>query len=121
MNEKNNIIMANVYLKSKSGHSLLNSTNPISNPEPYFASDETISKAIELLQEQGFKIEAKGLTLSISAPQAVFEKAFNVKISYKKAEKNMPVQITCSKDIMNIEGYEHIIEGVKLAVPGFPF
>ncbi len=121
MNNKQNIIMASVYLKSKSGSSLLKTAGPVQNIEPYIADEETINKAVEILEEKGFKIEAKGITLSISAPQEVFEKTFNVEFSYKKAEKDMPGIIICSKQIMNIKGYEHIIEGVKLMTAGVPF
>ncbi len=85
MNNKQNIIMASVYLKSQSGKSLLNTTVPTSNLEDYKPSEEAVNKAIKILEKKGFKIEAIGITISISAPQEIFEKTFNVQFSYERS------------------------------------
>lgn len=84
MAEKPKILMATVYIKSQSGRSLLREgkATPV-DPRPYLPSSETIDKAVAKLQQLGFKIEAKGVTLSISGPPELFEQTCGVRYRLK--------------------------------------
>ena len=135
-------IMATVYLKSKTGHSLIQAEKvgtDTSNLYMYRPSSATTSKflpsketkelAIVELKKLGFTIEAKGVTISISGTIELFEKTFNVTISSEKiivddTISKVPRDLTIyksSKSVMQIEELEEIIDGIVLATPAFPF
>jgi hypothetical protein len=124
------ILMATVYLKSKTGRSLLQERKPmLADPAPYLPSSETIQKAITELQQRGFTIEAQGVTLSISGPPELFEAVCSVKVSFDETKVQEPGQIRpqtrlvyrSSQLVMKIHGLEDIIEGIIFAIPGVPF
>jgi hypothetical protein len=112
MKEKEPTMMATVYLRSQSGLSLLNekSAAPL-HPERYAPSPETVEQALHALQELGFRIEARGMTLSISGPVALFEEKCHVRISRMETTRN----------VMNIPDLDDVIEGIVIATPGIPF
>ena len=124
------VLMATVYLKSKTGRSLLQERKAIpTDPAPYLPSPETIQKAMTELQQRGFTIEAQGVTLSISGPPELFEAVCNVKVSF---EETMVQEIGQTRPrtrlvhrnsqlVMKIQGLEDIIEGIIFAIPGVPF
>jgi len=130
MPDKPKILMATVYLKSQSGRSFLHEgkTAPI-DPRPYLPSSETIKKAISELQRIGFKIEAQGVTLSISGPPDLFEQTCGVKISPEermvhepgKTKPTRQLLYKSSQPVMHIHDLDDIIEGIVLAIPGVPF
>ena len=121
------IIMATVYLKTQSGRSLLGGKRaaPI-DPAPYLPSSETVEKAISGLQRLGFRVEAQGVTLSISGSPALFEQNCDVKISLVEEMLNASLQshnrkrfvFKSSKPLMQIMELRDVIDGIVLAVPG---
>jgi hypothetical protein len=127
---KPKVVMATVYLKSQSGRSLLQEQKaaPIDS-RPYLPSSETISRAISELQRLGFKIEAQGVTLSISGPSDLFEQTCGVKISveerivheFGKAEPTKQLMYKSSQTIMHIPGTDEIIDGIMLSIPAIYF
>jgi hypothetical protein len=122
--------MATVYLKSQSGRSLLHEykTAPI-DPEPYLPSQETTKRAIAELQLLGFKIEARGITLSISGLPELFEQICDVKISLEERTvyepgKKEPLKkfvFISSQPVMRIKGLNDIIDGIVISSQGIPF
>lgn len=122
-------VMATVYLKSTSGHSLLQEGIAGTDPTPFISSPETIQRAISELKKHGFTIEAKGVTLSISGSPELFEKIFDVKISIEEIKRKDLGQIDpqswfiyhSSKPVMQLKELEDLIEGIILTKPGVPF
>jgi hypothetical protein len=122
--------MATVYLKSKSGRSLLQEgkSAPM-DPKPYLPSADIAKKAISALKQLGFKIEAQGVTLSISGPPDLFEKTCRIKISLKERTVHHPMKpkpltqfvFTSSQPVMHPQQLDDIIEGIVIAVPGAQF
>lgn len=127
---KPKIVMATVYLKSKTGRSILKEAkfSPI-DPTPYTPNLETIQKAIFELEKRGFKVEAQGITLSISGPPELFEEVCGIKVFYEERIKNKLEKIKegakliyqGSKPLIRIKGLEDIIEGIAFAIPGVSF
>lgn len=123
------IVMATVYLRSKTGRSLLQGQAVPGDVRPYQAAPETVHKAVAELERRGFKIEAQGVTLSISGPPQLFEQTFGTEISFEESTYHEPGQTQprvrfvyrSSKPVMHIPGLEDIIEGIVLAAPGIPF
>jgi hypothetical protein len=129
MKEKEPTMMATVYLRSQSGLSLLNekSAAPL-HPERYAPSPETVEQALHALQELGFRIEARGMTLSISGPVALFEEKCHVRISRMETTRNEPGKgdertnsLKSDEPVMNIPDLDDVIEGIVIATPGIPF
>jgi len=130
--KKSNIIMATVFLRSKTGRSLIKEGKAIQDDvTPYLAAPETYEKAINEFKKLGFTIEAKGITLSISGPLKLFEKTFKVKIYLEKLDDQWPSQnrssagnrtiYLSSKPLMKIKELEDVVEGVSLTKPGVLF
>jgi hypothetical protein len=130
--KKSNIIMATVFLRSKTGRSLIKEDKAIHGDiTPYIAAPETYEKAISEFKKLGFTIEAQGITLSISGPLKLFEKTFKVKIYLEKLDDQWPNQnrssagnrtiYLSSKPLMEIKELEDVVEGVSLAKPGVLF
>ncbi len=123
------ILMATVYLKSQSGRSLLREgkVSPI-DPRPYLPSSETINNAVVELQRLGFKIEAQGVTLSISGPPELFEQTCGVQISLeertihepREAKPKTQLVFRSSQPIMHIQKLQDIIDGIVISIPGIP-
>ena len=118
------LVMATVYLKSKSGRSLLQDKAPL-DAKPYLASPETMDKAIAELRKLGFTIEAQGATVSISGPPELFEEVCGAKISLEERTVAEPqgrsrkqLVFTSAPLIMNVPGLEDAIDGIVVAVPG---
>ena len=110
-------MMATVYLKSRTGRSLLpeGRAAPV-DPKPYWPAPETVERAIGELRRRGFTIEGQGATLSISGPQELFEQACGVKIT-RAADTGW----RSSEPVMHIPGLEDLIDGIVPAVRGRPF
>lgn len=118
------MVMATVFLKSRSGRSLLQERQaaPI-DAAPYLPSSETISKALAALRRHGFEIEAQGVTLSISGSLELFEHTCGVKISaeektVKDPGRTKPVKQyvhRSSQPIMRIPDTDDIIDGIVIA------
>ncbi len=124
------IVMATVFLKSKTGRSLLDKIGNVpGEPKQYMATTETFQKAISELKQHGFTIEAEGITLSISGLPEQFEQSCGIKMSYEEIQISEPgktqpgtkLVYRASKPVMQIQGLEDIIEGIVLAIPGVPF
>jgi len=124
------IVMATVFLKSKTGHSLLDEIGNVpGEPEQYMATEETFRKAISELKQRGFTIEAQGVTLSISGLPEQFEQSCDIKITYeeikisesRETQPRTQLVYRASKPVMQIQGLEDIIKGIVLATPGVPF
>jgi hypothetical protein len=97
-------MMATVYLRSRSGRSLLRAKKVPADPTPYLPSPGTLDRAVGALERLGFTIEARGATLSISGPPELFSR----------------VCVTSAAG-MAIPGLEDVIEGITPAIPGVPF
>ncbi len=130
MKDRPKILMATVYLRTRSGRSLLREKNVVpSDPTSYLPSQETVKKATAELERLGFTIEAQGVTLSISGPPGLFEQVFGIKISFEermlhepgKAKPIRQLVPKSSQPVMHLQGWDDTIEGIILATPGIPF
>ena len=130
MENRPQIIMATVYLRSQNGQSLMQiSEKPPRDLKPYLATSETVQTAIAELQKLGFTIEAQGVTLSISGSPELFEQVCDVEISLETIQTPIPdisrsrtLSIPrSSQPVMQIPELENVIEGLVLATPGVPF
>ena len=82
MTDNHQTLMATVYVKSQSGRSLLREGDaPPMDPGAYRPSPEAMERVMSGLEQLGFRIEAKGVTLSISGPPELFEQACGVSLS----------------------------------------
>ncbi len=124
------VVMASVYLRARTGRSLLQEGKPPPRElQPFLATPETVQKAVSELRQRGFNIEAQGVTLSISGPPELFERLCGVKITVEEitirdSKSTHPwIQLVCrsSRRVMNIKGLEDLIEGIVLMTPGVPF
>ena len=128
--EEPEVVMATVYLRSISGRSLLDADpKSLTDPRVYRPDEDTVERAAEELQSLGFTIEGRGITMSISGSRHLFEQVTGAAITLEEREWPAPggretrkVRVPCSdQHVMQIEGLETDIEGIVLAVPGFPF
>jgi hypothetical protein len=119
--------MASVYLKSKSGRSLLYKALP-TDPTPYLPSDDTMKSALEALEKLGFQIESQGVTLSISGTPDLFEKTCDVEIWLKKKMMRHPASgrteslmiFESSQPVMHPRNLDDIIDGIIISTPAVP-
>jgi len=122
-------LMATVYVKSESGRSLLRegATAPM-DPGAYRPSPAAMEKVVSALEQLGFRIEAKGVTLSISGPPELFKEACAVSLSREEkpvseplGAKNRTMRIfRSSQAVMHIPELDDLIEGIVLSTPGYP-
>ena len=130
MADTTKILMATVYVKSRSGRSLLREKKsaPV-DPSPYLPAPETIEEAVVALQGLGFSIEARGATLSISGPPELFERTCGVRISFEERKVPSPRKAAgqgqgvakSSQPVMHIQQLEEVIDGIVFAIPGVLF
>lgn len=124
------IVMATVYLKSERGRSILREGKaaPI-DPRPYLPSSANMKKAVAGLERLGFKIEARGVTVSISGPPELFERTCGVTISLeermvhepREAKPETQLVFKSSQPVMHIKQLDDVIDGMILSTPGIPF
>jgi hypothetical protein len=118
------IILATVYLKSQTGRSLLGDRHSrTAEITAYLPSAESIEKAAIELEKLGFKIEARGVTLSISGPPCLFERLCGVKISGDGSIETAELKslyVNGGDPVLHIKQLNNIIEGIVLARPGIP-
>lgn len=123
-------LVATVFLRSISGRSALRAgPRALTNPRPYLPDPEAMERAIAELEQLGFTIEARGMTLSISGPPSLFEQTSGASISFEATEIAGPGRrrartlyvARSSEPVMRIKGLEDDVEGVVLATPGVPF
>ncbi len=107
--------MASVYLRSRSGRSLLREPAP-SDPEPFLAPPEQVETAARALERLGFTIEDRGVTLSVSGHPDLFEETCGVRVRAARAGGWVS-----SQPLMRIPGLQDLIEGMVVTVPGVPF
>lgn len=109
--------MATVYLRSRTGRSLLEkgSAAPV-DPTPYLPAPETAARAAGELRKRGFTIEGEGATLSISGARELFERECGVTIT-EAADGSW----SASERVMHIADLEEFIEGIVPAVGGALF
>ncbi len=105
-------MLAKVYLKSRTGRSLLREPAP-ADPEPYLSSPETLERAARALERLGFTIEDRDVTLSVSGHPGLFEEASGTRI--RAATGGGWIS---SQPVMRIPGMDDLIEGMVVAVPG---
>ncbi len=117
--KKTRMLMATVYLKSKTGQSLIDE-GPITKISRYLPTEEVRKEAKEELEKRGFKIEGEGVTLSISGPVELFERTCNTSITKVEVPRGTgsPEKVAVYKSaqkVMRIEGLEDLIEGLVIA------
>lgn len=96
-NENTKKVSAIIFLKAPGGLSLARETKPITsqNIKDYRPEQETVTKAVQGLQELGFTVpeasqeNSKIITLTITGQPELFEKVFDVKL---KIEKHPPTK-----------------------------
>jgi hypothetical protein len=130
MPDKPKIVMATVYLKSASGRSLLREGKaaPV-GAQPYLSSSETMHQTADELQRLGFKIESRGVTLSISGPPELFEQTCGVHLSIEEIPVHEQRQVKLksrsffksSQLVMHIQHLRDVIDGIVISHPGIPF
>ncbi len=113
------VLMATVYLKSKTGQSLIDE-RPITKVSPYLPTEKVRKKAKEELEKRGFRIEGEGVTLSVSGPVELFERTCNTTITQEEVPRGpgSPEKVTVyksSQKVMKIKGLEDLIEGIVIA------
>ncbi len=93
MNEENNpLVSAIVFLKSQSGSTLANQSEPVTtqNIEKYRPYEDTVAAATKGLQDLGFNVSeanqtnTRFITLTITGSVDLFEKVFKVRLSLEK-------------------------------------
>ena len=130
MPDESKIVMATVHVKSQSGRSLLREgkSAPI-DPRPYLPSSANMDKVVTELERLGFKIEAQGVTLSISGPPELYEQTCGVKISLEERTVHEPREAKAktqlifksSQPVMHIKQLDDVIDGIVISIPGIPF
>lgn len=82
---ENQMIFAEVILKSHSGQSLATSDTLVTseNIEAFDPPTETVTDARKILNELGFNTPQTGITVTISGPKSTFEKVFQCEIIEK--------------------------------------
>jgi hypothetical protein len=105
-------MLARVYLRSRTGRSLLREPAP-ADPEPYRSSPETLARAARALERYGFTIEDRDVTLSVSGHPGLFEEASGTRIRATRGGGWVS-----SQPVMRIPELDHLIEGMVVAVPG---
>jgi hypothetical protein len=114
-------VMATVYLRSASGKSLLEAqSTALMDVEPYRPAEGSIARATGELTRRGFRVEAVGLTLSISGPPELFERECRATLTRveTRLEGKRPVRSwRSSEPVMHIPELDDVIEGITLAVP----
>ncbi len=117
-------VMATVRLRSASGRSLLEAEGEgCVDDEPYRPAEERIARATRELTRRGFRIEATGLTLSISGPRELFERecrAILTRVETRLEGKHLVRFWRSSEPVMHIAALDDIIEGITLAAPAAP-
>jgi hypothetical protein len=116
--------MATVYLRSASGRSLLEAeSTALMDVEPYRPAGGSIARATRELTRRGFRVEAVGLTLSISGPRELFERECSVTLTRVESPlegKRLAWFWRSSEPVMHIPALDDIIEGIILAAPAAP-
>ena len=113
-------VVATVYLRSASGRSLLEAESmALTDVEPYRPAEGSVARATGELTLRGFKVEAVGLTLSISGPRALFERECSVVLTQveNRVDKRLVRFWRSSEPVMHIPALDDVIEGITLAVP----
>ncbi len=105
-------MIARVYLRSKTGRSLLREPVP-ADPEPYRSTPETLDRAARALERLGFTIEDRDVTLAVSGHPGLFEEASGTRIRAARGGGWVS-----SQPVMRIPGMDALIEGMVVAVPG---
>ena len=117
-------VMATVCLRSASGRSLLEAkSTEIMDAEPYRPAEGSIARATGELTRRGFKVEAVGLTISISGPRELFERECGVTLTRVETPlggKRLVRSWRSSEPVMHIPALDDVIEGITLAVPAVP-
>ena len=129
VSDKPKILMATVYVKSRSGRSILHEgRDALNDHRPYLPSSEIMDKVAAELQQFGFKIEGKGVTLSISGPPELFEQCCGVQISLEEKTIYLPGEekpgtkfiFKSSQPVMHIQKLHDFIDGIVVSTPGIP-
>ncbi len=117
-------VMATVYLRSAGGLSLLEAqSTALMDVEPYRPAEGSIARATGELKRRGFRVEAAGLTLSISGPRELFERECSVtltRVETRLEGKRLVRFWRSSEPVMHIPALDNVIEGITLAVPAVP-
>jgi hypothetical protein len=117
------VVMATVYLRSATGRALLDAPpDRLTDAAPYRPAPATVARAVDELTRRGFRVEAAGLTLSVSGSPALFERECGVTLTRVEAAPGDGRGVTwrSSSPVMHLAGLEDVIEGVTLAVPAAP-
>ncbi len=126
----NDIIMASVTLKSRSGLSIHKDLDKFSfnKLEEFSPKLQDVNKVAKLLTEAGFTIEAQTqVGISFSGPKNLFESEFGVSIQKSEMvqkEKGLEprrVKFFESKEPMMSERIMDLAETVQISTPGIPF
>jgi len=114
-------VMATVYLRSAIGGSLLEAQSTVlMDVEPYRPAEGSIARATSELTRRGFRMEAVGLTLSISGPRELFERECSVTLTRVETRLEGKRQVQSwrsSEPVMHIPALDDVVEGITLAAP----
>ena len=114
-------VVATVYLRSESGGSLLEAqSTALMDVEPYRPSERSIARATGELTRLGFRVEAVGVTLSISGPRELFERECSVTLTRAETRLEGKRQVyswRSSEPVMHIPALDDVVEGITLAAP----
>ena len=119
MEKDNNLISAEVILKTESGRSVLKEGIPVisENIEQFQPSNKIIKDASNRLEKLNFTVFNNNITLTIYGKVDTFEKVFNLKLDIEKDTSTGQIKITPNKKVDIPNELTDIIEEVIFTPP----
>jgi hypothetical protein len=117
ISKSENMVTANITLKSESGASIFDKDAMVTSEtiEQYKPSKSTIQKAKKALKSADFEVSTNGLGLFVSTNLENFEKVLNVKLMETKSQNQTTFK--ADKKIVVPEQWKSIIESIDLSEP----
>lgn len=117
--EISSIISAIAILKSKTGLSLARAEIAITaeNIEEFKPTQETMTRAIQRLQELGFDVQPSAVTLTLLSKPALFEDVFKVKLTIKKDEQTGGIIVHPDRELVIPSSLKDVVEKVVFPEP----
>lgn len=117
ISKSENMVTANITLKSESGASLLDQDAMVTSEtiKQYLPTKSTIQKAKKMLKAAGFEVSTNALGLFVSTNLENFEKVLNVKLLETKLQNQTTFK--ADKKIIVPESWKDYIESIDLPEP----
>jgi subtilase family serine protease len=117
--ETSPIISAEVVLQSRSGQSLLTTTEPVTsaNVEVFSPTPEIVAKATQQLRSLGFAVLSTGITLTVQAEASLFESVFHVPIVLHRDAVTGTMQAEPSGEAIIPDDLSSVVEAIVFPQP----